>query len=108
MVYEITGQKPEEYVFNAYNTNYNSNALKEYSVIDFCKIYIKTFVREPQLLLKGMLTRTSIGWSVDKTYGQVDMLSCYTGERIRRKGIYDFHYPQRKINILTIILSDNA
>ena len=106
MVYEITGQKPEEYVFNAYNTNYNSNALKEYSVIDFCKIYIKTFVREPQLLLKGMLTRTSIGWSVDKTYGQVDMLSCYTGERLDEKGIYDFHYPQRKINILTIILSD--
>lgn|GEM_PF-4910192 len=104
IVNQITGGSPEKYQFDAYSANYNRDALWEYSVYDFAKAYVKTFTRNPQLVTRAVMTRTSIGWSVDKTIGQIDMLTCYTGERLDETGEFDYHYQARKRNVLTSIL----
>lgn len=104
IINEITCDDPSNYSFNAYNAAYNSDALWDYSIMRFTKIYIDTFLREPVLLTKAILTRTSISWSIDKTLNQVDMLTCYTGERLDEKNQFMYHYPARINNKMTFLL----
>ncbi len=103
LVNAIANGSPETYEFNAwYGTGTYPN-MGDVSTIKFIEIYTSTFIRNPLLMLKGVLVRNNYLWTV--VIPQKGQSSCVARmtEKIPREGS-EISYPTRKENILTALL----
>jgi hypothetical protein len=105
LVNEITSNNPDEYTYNAYYTSYNSSALGDYSVGEFIKLYMKTFIEHPMELTLEFLRRNSVLWSIVRPNpeyaGCVNYLSEYHSDSILEY-TYDERIPNPLTNLLTL------
>ena len=99
MVNEITNDNPEEYLYMAYYTIYNTNSLNDYSVTEFISLYADTFFRHPVILLRNFMRRNTLLWSVIKPEGEL-LSICYLGD-YHDDDNYTYTYPSRTNNYLT-------
>lgn len=99
LVNEITSNRPEYFHYSVYYTNYNDASLHDYSPLEFCKVYINTFIDHPAVMLKAVISRNRVIMGVNKAAYEVENLVNYLDEY--HDPAYAYQYPMRQANGLT-------
>ncbi|SFV03171.1 hypothetical protein [Butyrivibrio sp. INlla21] len=99
MVNKITDNDPDNFAYNPYYTKYSATALDSYSVPEFLKIYLDTFINHPRSMFIQIMRRNSVLWSIIKPAKEIASCVNYLGEMHVERCVYQ--YPKRVPNVFT-------
>lgn len=110
-VNEILSNEPMLSDYDVFQSNVSTNALANYSIHSFLKLYSNTFIEYPKQMLYALLGRTQYIWAVAKPENAKASCVNYLGNT-RSITYYDTEYnaeeiKERQYNVLTEIFTDS-
>lgn len=104
VVNKVTSGDPDNYEYSPYGVYYNNDEPNGYTLVEFLKIYMDNVIRNPRDAVMAVLCRNSDIWSIVKPANE--FVSCVNYLDTLPSLSETNRYPDRKINTLTIKLSN--
>lgn len=106
LVFKLADYNFEEYSSTSWYVHNNYQNIGDYGIIEFLRIYLDSFIKNPVLMTKGILIRSNYAWTVEKPQNGRETCIATLTESHSYEDRLVLHIPHREDNFLTTIFTN--